>query len=93
MRYEEYEKRIMKIAKVKHTVVRHRAPILSMISIIIVLIIAYLLSAGSFTQEVLCLDTELVYGEKLTCSANALFSNVYYSSDSRKLSSSSYIFN
>ena len=77
MLYDKYLKRIKKLANFLKTVKKHRVLILIVISIAFASVAAFLATQGAVIDNKGC-PTEIVYGEKLSYSANALFRDVSY---------------
>ncbi len=78
MLYDSYKKRIEMLARVRDTLYRFRAIILSVPGALMVLWAAYLIAKGSFTGALTLEKNEIEYGEQLVPNAKALFSSVSY---------------
>lgn len=75
--YEEYVKKIKRIASVKNFIVRFRILISSVTLVLVGLLTAFLVSKGHVSSITLN-TTNLEYGEKLEYRASSLFSDVYF---------------
>ena len=76
MLYENYQKKIQKVAAVLSKVVKHLALIIGVLSAVLVITITLLATKG-LTGAVKC-ESSIVYGESLLCEAKAFLSDVRY---------------
>ena len=77
MFYENYERKMLQVAKIKNFIVKFRILFISVFAVITLLTTGFLSTKGMITEEVTVPDT-LVYGQKITCNAKALFSDIVY---------------
>ena len=76
MLYENYQKKIQKIATVLSKVVKHLAIIIAVVSAILVISVTLLATKG-LTGAVKC-ESTVVYGEDIVCKASSFLSGVRY---------------
>lgn len=75
MLYQEYKKKMLKFVRFLDKIWRHKVLILSMITMVIAIFIAFLATKGLVFGQSMG-KTEYIYGEKIEFSANALFSEI-----------------
>ena len=78
MLYKNYQTKIEKIAKIVDKIKKHKVLILSVIGAILALYVAFLSVRGIFTDDINLSTPQIVYGQRVECSAGALFSKVGY---------------
>ena len=76
MLYKNYKNRLEKIAKIIDFIKKHRTLILSCIGVLLALSIAFVAVRGTITSPINISSTEIVYGEQISCEADALFRKV-----------------
>ena len=78
MLYKNYQTKIEKIAKIVDKIKKHKVLILSVIGAILALYVAFLSVRGIMTDDIKLSTPQIVYGQRVECSAGALFSKVGY---------------
>ena len=77
MLYEEYAKKIRRYARIRDNILRFKIPIICVLAAVLTAISGFLITKGIIIEKISG-DSEYVYGDRLSFSAKALFSNVTY---------------
>lgn len=77
MIYEAYQGKVIKVANVLRKILKHLVLIISVISAVVVLSASFLATKGIITK-VEGISPDITYGENMTLSAKAMFSDVEY---------------
>jgi len=78
MLYKSYKNKIEKIAKIIDIIKKYKVLILSVVGALLAMLITFLSVKGIVTEDFSVSTTQIVYGESVTYSADALFSKTYY---------------
>ena len=78
MIYEAYQEKVTKVANFLKKIFKHMALIIGTLSVAVLLLISFLATKGMMLGEIEIDSSKLIYGEKISVNAKALFSDVEF---------------